>query len=71
MPNISLITSALIHTVYGRLRRLGDDENGASGSLDQVLWFIAVAVGAAVIAAIVWSKIKTEANKPVNAPAAP
>ncbi len=71
MPNISIITSALIHTIYGHLRRLRRDDDGASGSLDQVLWFIAVAVGAAVIAAIVWAKIKTEANKPVNSPSAP
>ena len=55
MPNVSIITSALIHTIYGHLRRLRRDDDGASGSLDQVLWFIAVAVGAAVIAAIVWA----------------
>ncbi len=71
MPNISLMATAMIHTIYGQLRRLQHDEEGASGSLDQVLWFIAVAVGAAVIAAIVWAKNKTEANKPVNAPSAP
>jgi hypothetical protein len=40
-------------------------------SLEQVLWFVAAGVAVAVIAAILWSKIKTEAEKPVQAPSAP
>ena len=79
--NIDLMLTSLVHCIYGTLRRgagLLDDprqrddvrDRGAV-SLEQVLWFVAAGVAVAVIAAIVWGKIKNEANKPVNAPAAP
>jgi len=40
-------------------------------SLEQVLWFVAAGVSVAVIAAILWNQIKTEAEKPVQSPASP
>jgi hypothetical protein len=40
-------------------------------SLEQVLWFVAAGVAVAVIATILWGKIKTEAEKPIQAPSAP
>ena len=40
-------------------------------SLEQVLWFVAAGVAVAVIATILWGKIRTEAEKPINAPTAP
>ena len=40
-------------------------------SLEQVLWFVAAGVSVAVIAAILWNKIRDEANTPVQSPSAP
>ena len=72
--NIELMLSAITQVVYGQLRRLTpnrtDRDNGAV-SLEQVLWFVAAGVAVAVIAAILWGKIKTEAEKPIQAPTAP
>ncbi|HQV56812.1 MAG TPA: hypothetical protein PKV27_02290 [Ilumatobacteraceae bacterium] len=77
--NLELLITAITHTVYGHLRQathwVASDEriDGDRGavSLEQVLWFVAAGVAVAVIAGIIWSKIKTEAEKPVNAPSAP
>ena len=77
--NIELMLSALTHVIYGQLRRLTPDaRNGDVGesdrgavSLEQVLWFVAAGVAVAVIAGVLWSKIKTEAEKPIQAPTAP
>ncbi len=72
--NIELTLTAIVHTVYGQLRRLaptdGDRDRGAV-SLEQVLWFVAAGVAVAVIAGILWGKIKTEADKSIQAPSAP
>ena len=72
--NIELMLTAIVHTVYGQLRRLtpidADRDRGAV-SLEQVLWFVAAGVAVAVIAGILWGKIKTEANKSIQAPTAP
>ena len=57
--------TAIVHTVYGHLRRLApNDTDRRSGavSLEQVLWFVAAGVAVAVIAGILWGKIKTEAE---------
>ena len=75
--NIELVLTAIVHTVYGRLRHLipdiADDRQRDRGavSLEQVLWFVAAGVAVAVIAGIMWGKIKTEANKSIQAPTAP
>ena len=72
--NIELVMGALIHTIYGRLRRFSPDrlerDRGAV-SLEQVLWFVAAGVAVAVIAGILWGKIKNEANTSIQAPTAP
>lgn len=72
--NIELLLSTITHMVYGQLRRFtsnsADSDRGAV-SLEQVLWFVAAGVAVAVIAAILWGKIKTEAEKPIQAPSAP
>ena len=61
--------------VYGQLRRLASrrhtDRDRGAVSLEQVLWFVAAGVAVAVIAGILWGKIKTEAEKPIQAPSAP
>ena len=76
--NIELMLSAVTQVVYGQLRRFlpvnDDDHSGkdhGAVSLEQVLWFVAAGVAVAVIAGILWSKIKTEAEKPIQAPSAP
>ena len=72
--NIELMLSVITHAVYGRLRRYApdhtDSDRGAV-SLEQVLWFVAAGVAVAVIAAILWGKIRNEADKPIQAPTAP
>jgi hypothetical protein len=40
-------------------------------SLEQVLWFVAAGVSVAVIASILWSQIRSEAEKPVQPPSSP
>ncbi len=72
--NIDLMLTAIVHTVYGHLRRLAPadvDRDRGAVSLEQVLWFVAAGVAVAVIAGILWGKIKTEANKSIQAPTAP
>jgi hypothetical protein len=72
--NIQLMLSAMTHMIYGQLRRTmstDDDRDGGAVSLEQVLWFVAAGVAVAVIATILWGKIKTEAEKPIQAPTAP
>jgi hypothetical protein len=78
--NIELMLSALTHVIYGQLRRLTTDHTSpqtddrrdrGAVSLEQVLWFVAAGVAVAVIASVLWGKIKTEAEKPIQAPTAP
>lgn len=81
MSRSTLLTGAT-HQTYATLLRLagraphaqpacdGDRDRGAV-SLEQVLWFVAAGVSVAVVAGILWSKIRDEANKDVVAPAAP
>jgi hypothetical protein len=76
---IDLWGTVLVHCLYGHLRAVfvppadaapSRRDRGAV-SLEQVLWFVAAGVAVAVIAGILWGKIRDEANKPVNAPTAP
>ena len=72
--NIELVLTTITHMVYGQLRRLTSDEpdrDRGAVSLEQVLWFVAAVVAVAVIAGILWGKIRTEAEKPIQAPTAP
>ena len=72
--NIELMLTAISHMVYSQLRRFTPDDSGrdrGAVSLEQVLWFVAAGVAVAVIASILWGKIKTEAEKPIQAPSAP
>jgi hypothetical protein len=76
--NVELLVTALTHTIYGRLRTLGSgatpeagDRDRGAVSLEQVLWFVAAGVAVAVIAGILWGKIRDEANRPVVSPSAP
>ena len=76
--NVELLLTALTHTIFGQLRKLGDgpkldnsDRDRGAVSLEQVLWFVASGVAVAVIAGILWGKIRDEANRPVVSPSAP
>lgn len=76
--DIELLVAAVTHTIYGRLRRVGGfatigsaDRDRGAVSLEQVLWFVAAGVAVAVIAGILWGKIRDEANRPVVSPSAP
>ena len=74
-----LMVQAIAHAIVGKARWLthtpGDDErrdrDRGAVSLEQVLWFAAAGVAVAVIAAIIWAKVKREANTPVRRPGAP
>jgi len=74
--NIDLLVTALVHTIFGKLRAAvpsasPEEHDRGAVSLEQVLWFVAAGVAVAVIAGILWSKIKTEANKSIQSPTAP
>ena len=69
------ITAVVSATAATALRRgtpttEGDRDRGAV-SLEQVLWFVAAGVAVAVIAGIVWAKIRDQANTEPAVPGAP
>ena len=72
--DIVLAHSAVRVAMESRLRRLmpgrwgGDD---GAVSLEQVLWFVASGVSVAVVAGVLWGRIRTQANLPIQAPSAP
>jgi hypothetical protein len=76
MSDITIVTTAVVHTMYATIRRASPDgrltsrDRGAV-SLEQVLWFVAAGVGVAVIAAILWGQIRDTANTPIDTPTAP
>ena len=73
-----LLTMTLMaHMLHGRLRgraisspRRAATDRGAV-SIEHVLWYAAAAVSVAVVAAIIWSQIRTTASTPVQQPSAP
>lgn len=80
---ISTLGAATTHQLYHRLlvacgrtrpatggREVARRDRGAV-SLEQVLWFVAAGVSVAVIASILWSQIRDEAERPVDSPASP
>jgi hypothetical protein len=80
MQHVRTLTVASTHHLFGHLRaaaersgcRASDDERDSGAvSLEQVLWFVAAGVSVAVIASILWTQIKNEAQKPVDAPVQP
>ena len=77
--NDSLLTfTAVFHAVYARLHeqiRLQEEvhSRGDRGavSIEHVLWYAAAAISVAVVAAIIWSQVRTTASTPVQSPSAP
>ena len=72
--DLVLAHCAVRATVESGLRRLlpgrcrGDD---GAVSLEQVQWFVASGVSVAVVAGVLWGRIRTQANLPIQAPSAP
>lgn len=72
--------TAVLHLVFARLHqhhRPAFDEFEPSAadrgavSIEHVLWYAAAAVSVAVVAAIIWSQVRTTASTPVQTPSAP
>ena len=74
-PVLSLMM--IVHAIQGTLRRAGAVGSNPAArdrgavSIEQVLWYAAAAVSVAVVAAIIWSQIRSTASTPVQAPSAP
>ncbi len=71
-PRFVLMT--MIHALLGAVHRtLPDDTRRDRGavSIETVLWYAAAAVSVAVVAAIIWSQIKSTAGTGVDTPSAP
>lgn len=47
------------------------DRDRGAVSIEQVLWYAAAAISVAVVAAIIWSQVRTTASTPVQSPSAP
>ena len=79
MHPVHTMATASTHQLYRRLlgavrRSEVSDEpvrDRGAVSLEQVLWFVAAGVSVAVIATILWSQIRSEAETPVQSPSAP
>lgn len=78
MHDLQITILAVTHLIAGKLRTSGAlgpsdpmrRDHGAV-SLEQALWYAAAAVAVAVVAAIIWSQIRSTASTPVNVPSAP
>jgi len=76
MTDPMLVFTGLIAIFNGALRRsfpsvIASDADRGAVSIEQVLWYAAAAVSVAVVAAIIWSQIRTTASTPVQSPSAP
>ena len=47
-----------------------DDDAGAV-SVENVLWYVASALGVVVVAAVIWTAIKNKASQPLPTPTGP
>jgi hypothetical protein len=80
MNDLRMMTHGVTHQIYAVALKAAGREDGVDDrahrdrgavSLEQVLWFVAAGVSVAVIAAILWGQIRTEAEKSPTAPVAP
>lgn len=83
-PHVTIISMlhvivAKLHAVAPRNGELGSTTDShrdairdrGAVSIETVLWYAAAAVSVAVVAAIIWSQIRTTASTSVNTPSAP
>ena len=68
MPCIGTI--ARVCRTSGRRNPSLTPDRGAV-SIEHVLWYAAAAISVAVVAAIIWSQVRTTASTPVQSPSAP
>ena len=62
-------TLATTSDVAADSRRLSGDRGAVS--LEQVLWFVASGVSVAVVAGVLWGRIREQAETPIQPPSAP
>ncbi len=69
------VVYAHLHDSIGSGRALVPGTNArpdrGAVSIEHVLWYAADAVSVAVVAAIIWSQVRTTASTPVQSPSAP
>jgi hypothetical protein len=70
---ITAVVGSSMTSAVRRIRPTPDGHGRDRGavSLEQVLWFVAAGVAVAVIAGIVWAKIRDQANTDPAVPGAP
>lgn len=77
MHDPQLLISGIVAVIGGTIDRWRVDRNvdarvdDGAVSIEQVLWYAAAAISVAVVAAIIWSQIRTTASTPVQSPSAP
>jgi hypothetical protein len=73
MTDPIMLTTGILAVITATLRRVEPPATADRGavSIEQVLWYAAAAVSVAVVAAIIWSQIRTTASTPVQSPSAP
>lgn len=81
--SIATTVAAMMHALVGAVGRAAPSRDPLAGerparsddrgavSIETVLWYAAAAVSVAVVAAIIWSQIRTTASTGVDAPSAP
>ena len=75
MNHSAQMLTAVAHSIHALLRPSArpdaSSRDRGAVSIEQVLWYAAAAVSVAVVAAIIWSQIKSTASTGVNTPSAP
>ena len=65
------VLAVIAHTIARGTERVDTGRDTGAVSIEQVLWYAAAAISVAVVAAIIWSQIRTTASTPVQQPSAP
>jgi hypothetical protein len=75
MNHSAQMFTVVMHAIHALARPSGQPDgpgrDRGAVSIEQVLWYAAAAVSVAVVAAIIWSQIKSTASTGVNTPSAP
>ena len=62
---------AIAQRIVGPRHAPRADHDRGAVSIEHVLWYAAAAISVAVVAAIIWSQVRSTASTPVQAPSAP
>lgn len=71
MTDPVLLARAIVSCLLASTHRDAPHEDRGAVSIEQVLWYAAAAISVAVVAAIIWSQIRSTASTPVQSPSAP